>query len=94
MRLIYWWRNVFTQERRTTPFLTLNTFVSLVICVFAANMYNMRFFACTGPIFHLLSGLASADSDGIGGIDPRDTWEEMEHILVDNSGTNSDGFVK
>ncbi len=27
------------------------------------------------------------------GIDIRDRMEEMEHILVDNAGTNSDGFV-
>lgn len=29
----------------------------------------------------------------INGIDRRDMIEEMEHIWVDNGGTNSDGFV-
>lgn len=38
----------------------------------------------------LLAGPASAILDGI---DARDVYEEMEHIFVDNSGTNSDGFI-
>ena len=29
----------------------------------------------------------------LNGIDQRDKIEEMEHIWVDNGGTNSDGFV-
>lgn len=36
------------------------------------------------------AGLASATLDGI---DVRDMIEEMEHIMVDNFGTNSDGFI-
>lgn len=28
-----------------------------------------------------------------GGISAREAWEEMEHLLVDNGGTNSDAFV-
>ncbi|KAF3012589.1 hypothetical protein E8E14_005591 [Neopestalotiopsis sp. 37M] len=42
------------------------------------------------PVAQLLLGSASAYYNGI---DPRDIYEEMEHVLVDNGGTNSDGFV-
>jgi hypothetical protein len=41
-------------------------------------------------LIQLFAGWASAILDGI---DARDVYEEMEHILVDNSGTNSDGFI-
>lgn len=36
------------------------------------------------------SAVASAYPNGI---DPRDVYEEMEHIMVDNGGTNNDAFV-
>jgi hypothetical protein len=36
------------------------------------------------------SGWALSDSNGISA---RDRIEEMEHIIVDNGGTNADGFV-
>ncbi|KAI0123522.1 heme peroxidase [Xylariales sp. AK1849] len=36
---------------------------------------------------------ASLGSAILNGIDPRDVYEEVEHILVDNSGTNFDGFI-
>jgi hypothetical protein len=36
---------------------------------------------------------SAATATQINGIDVRDMMEEMEHILVDNRGTNSDGFV-
>jgi hypothetical protein len=42
------------------------------------------------PVAQLLVGSALAYYNGI---DPRDIYEEMEHVLVDNGGTNSDGFV-
>ncbi|ETS86444.1 hypothetical protein PFICI_00272 [Pestalotiopsis fici W106-1] len=42
------------------------------------------------PVAQLLLSSASAYYNGI---DPRDIYEEMEHVLVDNSGTNSDGFI-
>lgn len=46
----------------------------------------------TASIVSLLQGLAvvSASSNGI---DPRDIYEEMEHLMVDNTGTNNDAFV-
>ncbi|KAH8900679.1 heme peroxidase [Thozetella sp. PMI_491] len=50
----------------------------------------MGSFAYSFVLLHALAALASADTNGI---DPRDVYEEMEHILVDNQGTNSDGFV-
>lgn len=50
----------------------------------------MHTFVYTIPAIQLFSGLATAILDGI---DARDVYEEMEHILVDNSGTNSDGFI-
>lgn len=43
-------------------------------------------------IISLMQGLALASAYS-NGIDPRDVYEEMEHIMVDNGGTNSDGFV-
>jgi hypothetical protein len=46
--------------------------------------------SATLPIIQLFAGLAAAILDGI---DPRDVYEEMEHVLVDNGGTNSDGFI-
>ncbi|KAK6197264.1 Oxysterol-binding protein OBPa [Pestalotiopsis sp. IQ-011] len=42
------------------------------------------------PAVQLFMSSASAYYNGI---DPRDIYEEMEHVLVDNSGTNSDGFI-
>lgn len=42
------------------------------------------------PAAQLFMSSASAYYNGI---DPRDIYEEMEHVLVDNSGTNSDGFI-
>lgn len=40
----------------------------------------------------LLLQVARAQTS-LDGIDPRDVIEEMEHLLVDNFGTNADGFV-
>jgi len=40
--------------------------------------------------FALLVATANAQANGI---DLRDKMEEMEHILVDNRGSDSDGFV-
>ncbi|KAI0148949.1 heme peroxidase [Pestalotiopsis sp. NC0098] len=50
----------------------------------------MHTFAYTLALTQLFAGLGSAILDGI---DARDVYEEMEHILVDNSGTNADGFI-
>lgn len=50
----------------------------------------MHTFVFTVPLIQLLAGSASAILDGI---DARDVYEEMEHVLVDNSGTNFDGFI-
>lgn len=50
----------------------------------------MHTFVYSLPLVQLFVGLGSAILDGI---DARDVYEEMEHILVDNSGTNSDGFI-
>lgn len=41
----------------------------------------------------LLSLIGVAAALQINGIEQRDMMEEMEHILVDNGGTNSDGLV-
>lgn len=46
----------------------------------------------TTSVLSLLQGLAVASAYS-NGIDPRDVYEEMEHIMVDNFGTNNDGFV-
>lgn len=40
----------------------------------------------------ILLGVASAQTDS-NGIEIRDKMEWMEHILVDNNGTNNDGFM-
>lgn len=51
----------------------------------------MHSFTALFSLAHLsLLQLATAQTNGI---DLRDRMEEMEHILVDNTGTNSDGFV-
>ncbi|KAK6071116.1 wsc domain-containing protein 2 [Seiridium cupressi] len=50
----------------------------------------MHSFVSTLAFAPVFAGLASAILDGISA---RDVYEEMEHILVDNSGTNSDGFI-
>ncbi|ETS73537.1 hypothetical protein PFICI_14483 [Pestalotiopsis fici W106-1] len=50
----------------------------------------MHTFASTLALTQLFVGLGSAILDGI---DARDVYEEMEHLLVDNSGTNFDGFI-
>lgn len=44
----------------------------------------------TLPLVQLYAGFAAAL---LAGIDPRDAYEEMEHLLVDNGGTNADGFI-
>lgn len=49
-------------------------------------MYSL---AHTLSLLQLFSLLAAADN----GIDPRDVYEEMEHLMVDNAGTNNDKFV-
>lgn len=41
----------------------------------------------------LLAIAASSVIANINGIDQRDMMEEMEHLLVDNGGTNSVNFV-
>jgi hypothetical protein len=46
--------------------------------------------SATLPLIQLFASSAAAILDGI---DPRDVYEEMEHVLVDNAGTNSDGFI-
>jgi hypothetical protein len=38
----------------------------------------------------VLAGLVKCQ---INGIDIRDMYEEIEHILVDNDGTNNDAFI-
>lgn len=43
-------------------------------------------------LISLIQGLALASAYS-NGIDPRDVYEEMEHIMVDNGGTNNDAFV-
>lgn len=42
-----------------------------------------------------LVAVAQAQYGGavVNGIDPRKVYEEMEHIMVDNRGFNSDGFL-
>ncbi|KAH6653037.1 heme peroxidase [Truncatella angustata] len=50
-------------------------------------MYSLVFTLASVPLF---AGVTNAILDGI---DARDVYEEMEHIFVDNSGTNSDGFI-
>lgn len=52
-------------------------------------MYSL---VSTLPLLLLLPGSGWALSDS-NGISARDRIEEMEHIIVDNGGTNSDGFV-
>ncbi|KAK6064516.1 WSC domain-containing protein [Seiridium cupressi] len=51
-------------------------------------MFTSRFIL---PVSQLFLSIGSAQYNN--GIDPRDIYEEMEHVLVDNRGTNSDGFV-
>ncbi|KAK9421597.1 putative Peroxidase [Seiridium unicorne] len=51
-------------------------------------MFTSRFIL---PVSQLFLSISSAQYNN--GIDPRDIYEEMEHVLVDNRGTNSDGFV-
>jgi hypothetical protein len=55
-----------------------------------ANIITMYSLAPTLSLLPLLAGPALAILDGI---DARDVYEEMEHIYVDNFGTNSDGFI-
>ncbi|ESZ91631.1 hypothetical protein SBOR_7993 [Sclerotinia borealis F-4128] len=44
--------------------------------------------------FVCASGLLSGCHAQVDGIDVRDMMEEMEHVWVDNDGTNSNGFLK
>jgi hypothetical protein len=42
----------------------------------------------------LLSLILSAVQADINGVSSRDIYEEMEHIFLDNAGTNSNGFFE